>query len=138
MSADHSGTYVFKPRLLDIGALSEQGGLVNTTEPDRRRFGRLVAELRRNRNVSQQQVGDALGVTPQTVSGWELGEWMPADKKMASALDRFLNADGRILEALGYSIKPSVDARLSEIEERLDKLTSQLERLARRLRRGTS
>ena len=108
---------------------------MNAIEPDRRRFGRLLAELRHNKSLSQAVVGEHIGVTPQNVSGWESGEYAPADRKTVAALDKFLGGDGRLLEALGYSTKPSVDARLTEIEQRLDDLTATLEQLARQMRR---
>lgn len=118
--------------MLDNADVALQGGLVSTSEPDRRRFGRLLAELRHNKGESQATVADVVGVTPQNVSGWENGDYAPSERRTVAALDKHLGGEGRLLEALGYSTKPSVDARITDIEQRLDRLTAAVERLARR------
>lgn len=130
----HARCYNLKFRLLDNLPSFNQGELVTTHEPDRRRFGRLLYELRRNKSLSQQAVGDHVGVSAQNVSGWESGDYAPADRRTVAQLDKYLGGDGQLLDALGYSLKPSLETRLSLIEERLDALTSALEALSRRRR----
>lgn len=36
-----------------------------------------IFELRKNRKLSQEQLGDMIGVTRQTISNWELGQTAP-------------------------------------------------------------
>ena len=36
-----------------------------------------IKNLRKSKNLTQQQLADCLGVTHQTVSGWESGRSMP-------------------------------------------------------------
>ena len=56
--------------------------------------------LRRRQGMSQQEVADAIGVTRQTISNWELGQGAPALDKAAElarlygvTLDDFVNDD---------------------------------------------
>lgn len=42
-----------------------------------KRFESLLVKLRNLRNVSQQKIADALGVTVHTVSNWEVGRSTP-------------------------------------------------------------
>ncbi len=44
---------------------------------DQRKTGEFIAQLRRQRLLTQQQLGDILGVTNKTVSRWENGNYMP-------------------------------------------------------------
>ncbi len=44
---------------------------------DQVKIGKFIAELRRNKSMTQQQLGDLLGVTNKTVSRWENGNYMP-------------------------------------------------------------
>ena len=39
--------------------------------------GKFIAKLRKEQNMTQEQLGDALGVTNKTVSRWESGNYMP-------------------------------------------------------------
>ena len=50
--------------------------------------------LRRRAGMSQQEVADAIGVTRQTISNWELGQGAPALDK-ASELARLYGVTPR-------------------------------------------
>lgn len=41
------------------------------------KIGRFIAELRREKNLTQEELGERLGVTNKTVSRWENGNYMP-------------------------------------------------------------
>ena len=41
------------------------------------KIGAFLAELRRQRNLTQEQLGEKLGVTNKTVSRWETGSYLP-------------------------------------------------------------
>lgn len=47
-----------------------------------RRVGAALAQQRRNRGLSQQQVGEAIGVEPETVSRMETGVISPSLKRL--------------------------------------------------------
>lgn len=44
---------------------------------DQIRTGKFIAELRKEHHLTQQQLGDRIGVTNKTVSRWENGNYMP-------------------------------------------------------------
>ena len=51
------------------------------------RIGSFLAELRREKGLTQQALGDRLGVTNKTISRWETGCYLP-DVEMLSLLSR--------------------------------------------------
>lgn len=53
------------------------------------KFSEKLTELRRSRGWSQEQLGERLGVTRQTVSKWELGATTPELEKLAMMSDIF-------------------------------------------------
>ena len=44
---------------------------------DQIKVGRFISELRRERGLTQEQLGELVGVTNKTVSRWETGTYMP-------------------------------------------------------------
>ncbi len=44
---------------------------------DVEKIGKFIAELRRNAGMTQEDLGEVLGVTNKTVSRWETGVYMP-------------------------------------------------------------
>ena len=65
---------------------------------DQAKTGRLIAVLRKERGLTQQQLGEKLGVTGRTVSRWETGKYMP---------------DLGVLQELAAFLGVSVDTLLS-------------------------
>lgn len=55
---------------------------------NQKRIGDFVAALRKEKGVTQQELGDYLGVTNKTVSRWETGKYMP-DIAIISELCKF-------------------------------------------------
>ena len=53
------------------------------------KFEERLMELRKSKGWSQEQLGDKLGVTRQTVSKWELGMTTPEMEKLAAISDLF-------------------------------------------------
>lgn len=52
---------------------------------DQRQIGKFIAELRNEKNMTQSELGEKLGVTNKTVSRWENGNYMP-DISLITAL----------------------------------------------------
>ena len=44
---------------------------------DQGKIGKFIAALRREQGLTQEQLGEKLGVTNKTVSRWENGNYMP-------------------------------------------------------------
>ncbi len=44
---------------------------------DQYKIGRFIAERRKQQNMTQEALGDKVGVTNKTVSRWETGRYMP-------------------------------------------------------------
>ncbi len=44
---------------------------------DTQKIGKFLKQLRKEQNLTQEQLGDKVGVTNKTVSRWETGEYMP-------------------------------------------------------------
>ena len=52
---------------------------------DQIKIGRFIAALRKESGLTQEQLGEKLGVTNKTISRWENGNYMP-DVEMLSLL----------------------------------------------------
>ena len=63
-------------------------------------LGNRILDLRKNKGLSQEQLGEKIGVTRQTISNWELGETSPnpeqlklLSKEFNISIDELLNND---------------------------------------------
>lgn len=82
-------------------------------------------ELRKSKNLLQKDVADALGITFQTYSSYEIGNSKPTPEMLCKLADFF---GVTIDELLGRTAAPGIfdDARIqkSEIQELYDRMTS--------------
>ena len=61
---------------------------------DQVKIGKFIAELRKEKNMTQQQLGDKIGVSFKTISKWENGRGMPdlsSLKPLSESLDISIN-----------------------------------------------
>ena len=42
-----------------------------------KKYGNFLAELRKDKNLTQEELGERIGVTNKTVSRWENGNYLP-------------------------------------------------------------
>ena len=49
---------------------------------DQNKIGRFICDMRKQRGMTQEQLGETLGVTNKTVSRWETGKYMPDIDKL--------------------------------------------------------
>ena len=54
---------------------------------DQQKIGLFIASLRKEKNLTQAQLGERLGVTNKTVSRWERGNYMPDISLMRALCD---------------------------------------------------
>ena len=47
---------------------------------DQYKIGRFIAEKRKQKNLTQEALGEKVGVTNKTVSRWETGRYMVSDE----------------------------------------------------------
>ena len=57
------------------------------SEMDQIKIGKFIAALRKEKGLTQEQLGEKLGVTNKTISRWENGNYMP-DVEMLSLLSK--------------------------------------------------
>lgn len=86
-------------------------------------MGSFIAELRREKNWTQQQLGDKLGVTNKTVSRWENGNYMPDIgilEDLCSVLEISINElfSGKRLD--DETFKPEADKNLVSSMKKAD------------------
>ena len=93
------------------------------------RMGRFLAELRKERSLTQAELGEKLGVTNKTISRWETGTYMPP-VEMLEELSRMYGMtinellSGRKLSAEEYkkmaetNIKESLEASTFGLKEK--------------------
>ena len=83
-------------------------------------FAEKLMELRRQRGWSQEELGDKLGVTRQTVSKWETGQTTPEMEKLAAMSDLFSITTDELIKGNTGSTplsaeKPQEDIPLSKL-----------------------
>ena len=82
------------------------------------RLGEKVLKLRKKFNISQEQLGEQVGVTRQTISNWELGETSPNPEQL-KLLSKALNIS--IDELLENDIKSVEKDEVNKIESESNK-----------------
>lgn len=73
-------------------------------------LGKKIIEMRKNKNLSQEQLAETLNVSRQTISNWENGRFYPdidalvkISKYFNIALDDLLASDSNVLKHLKVS-----------------------------------
>ena len=103
------------------------------------KFSEKLTELRHSRGWSQEQLGERLGVTRQTVSKWELGSTTPELEKLAMMSDIFgVSTDELIKGEPQEASRPSEPSEPAEAIQYTKPLRSRLhfEYKSRRTVRG--
>ena len=77
-------------------------------------LGKKILELRKKSGLSQEQLGDMVNVTRQTISNWELGETAPNPEQL-KLLSKALNIS--IDELLDNDIQNVVVEKVSNTEK---------------------
>ena len=76
-------------------------------------IGNKILELRKKKNLSQEELAEAIGVTRQTISKWELGETSPDIKQALNLANLFqISVD----ELVGNKVEEKVIEKVSNTE----------------------
>lgn len=100
---------------------------------DQVKIGAFIAQLRRERDWTQEELGERLGVTNKTVSRWENGNYMPSIELLALMGREFDVSLNELLE--GRRLDDEAEFRAAADEKLTDALRSPGERLWRWLER---
>ena len=79
-------------------------------------LGSKILELRKKQNISQEKLGEKVGVTRQTISNWELNITLP-DTKQLIALSQALLVS--IDELVGNNTQNLLAQKVEKVEEKI-------------------
>ena len=91
---------------------------------DQEKIGKFIAELRKEKNITQEQLAEKLGVTSKSISRWENGNTMPDYtllKDLCNELDININE-------LLFGEKIKENDYMNKSEENLIKLRKQIDK----------
>ena len=67
---------------------------------DTQRIGKLLSELRKQNEMTQEQLGLKIGVTNKTISRWETGNYMPPIESLKLLSDIYQISINEILSGI--------------------------------------
>lgn len=79
-------------------------------------LGSKILELRKKQQLSQEKLGEKVGVTRQTISNWELNETLP-DTKQLIALSQALLIS--IDELVGNNTQNLLEQKVEKVEQKI-------------------
>lgn len=79
-------------------------------------LGSKILELRKKQQLSQDKLGEKVGVTRQTISNWELNETLPDTKQLITLSRVFLIS---IDELVGNNTQNLLEQKVDKVEERI-------------------
>lgn len=81
-------------------------------------LGSKILELRKKQQLSQEKLGEKVGVTRQTISNWELNETLPDTKQLISLSKALLIS---IDELVGNNMQNLLEQKVDKVEEKIIK-----------------
>ena len=96
---------------------------------NKQKIGEFIGEIRKEKNMKQEELAESLDVTPKTVSRWETGKYMPdlsLFTKIADVLDIGVNELIQGERIIGRKNKNSIEieAKLEIDKEKYEELIS--------------
>ena len=82
-------------------------------------LGEKILELRKKKGLSQEQLGEEVNVTRQTISNWELGETSPNPEQL-KLLSKIFNVS--IDELLDNNLENQILSRVKITEKQTEKI----------------
>ena len=97
---------------------------------DTQKIGKFLKELRKQNNMTQEQLGDRIGVTNKTVSRWETGNYMPPIESLRLLSDIYQISINEILAGERLSeenYKEAAEENIGSVLEKMDKKEKKFE-----------
>ena len=79
-------------------------------------LGSKILELRKKQQLSQEKLGEKVGVTRQTISNWELNETFPDTKQLIAVSQALLIS---IDELVGNNTQNLLEQKVEKVEEKI-------------------
>ena len=98
---------------------------------DTKKVGQFLKQLRNENNMTQEQLGERIGVTNKTVSRWENGNYMPPVECLVLLSDIYQISINEILSGERVSVenfKEKADENLTMVLEDLQKENKKFEK----------
>lgn len=89
---------------------------------DVQKIGEFLKELRKQNNMTQEQLGERVGVTNKTVSRWETGKYMPPIECLKSLSDLYQISINEILTGEKLTDKNYKEAAENNISVTLEEI----------------
>lgn len=81
------------------------------------KIGRKIATLRKEKNMTQMELADRLGISFQAVSNWERGNSMPDIAKLPELAEIFEVSVDELLGEKSVLVEAAIDERMAECVE---------------------
>lgn len=89
---------------------------------DMQKVGRFLKELRKENNMTQEQLGERIGVTNKTISRWETGNYMPPVENLKLLSDIYQVSINEILAGERLAQDNYMEAAEENITTALEKM----------------
>lgn len=89
---------------------------------DMQKVGRFLKELRKENNMTQEQLGEKIGVTNKTISRWETGNYMPPVENLKLLSDIYQVSINEILAGERLAQDNYIEAAEENITTALEKM----------------
>lgn len=99
---------------------------------DMQKMGSFLKELRKDKNMTQEELGEKLGVTNKTISRWETGKYMPPVECLEMLSDMY----GLSINELLSGKQLESDDYISNAEDNLKSTLFAMEKETKRFERG--
>ena len=90
------------------------------------KMGSFLAELRKENNLTQAELGEKLGVTNKTISRWETGNYMPPVEMLEELSDMYGMTINELLSGKKLSMEEYKEMAETNIKETLKASTFSL------------
>lgn len=92
---------------------------------DTQKIGRFLKELRKSNNMTQEQLGNMIGVTNKTVSRWETGNYLPPVENLKQLSDIYQVSINEILAGERVTSEQYTEVAERNVTDVLENVESQ-------------